>query len=106
GDGHLPADGTFLHYTVENWPVRLIGLDTLVPGEPAGTLCAERLGWLAARLAEQPERPTLLFMHHPPIATGIEHMDAMGLAGAPAPANPPPGPPHAERVPCGPLHPP
>src|SRR5262249_46714211 len=75
-----------------------------VPGEPAGALCAERLGWLAARLAEQPERPTLLFMHHPPIATGIEHMDAMGLAGAPALAELLRRHPPVERVACGHVH--
>jgi len=80
--GFLPADGRFLHYAVEDWPVRLIGLDTIIPGEPGGRLCAERLGWLDDRLAEQPERPTLLFMHHPPIRTGIGHMDTMGLADA------------------------
>jgi Icc protein len=104
GDGYLPADGAFLHYTVEDWPVRLIGLDTLVPGEPSGALCAERLAWLADRLAEQPERPTLLFMHHPPIATGIEHMDAMGLAGAAELAELLRRHDHVERIACGHVH--
>jgi 3',5'-cyclic AMP phosphodiesterase CpdA len=80
--GYLPAEGAFLHYTVEDWPLRLIGLDSIVPGEPGGRLCRERMGWLEARLAEQPERPTLLFLHHPPFRTGIDHMDGMGLAEA------------------------
>jgi 3',5'-cyclic AMP phosphodiesterase CpdA len=80
--GYLPTDGAFLHYTVEDWPLRLIGLDSIVPGEDGGRLCEERLAWLEARLAEQPERPTLLFLHHPPFRTGIDHMDAMGLAEA------------------------
>jgi Icc protein len=104
GEGYLPDGGDFLHYTVEDWPVRLIGLDTLVPGEPSGALCAERLGWLAARLAEQPERPTLVFMHHPPIATGIAHMDAMGLADAAALAELMRRHPQVERVACGHVH--
>src|SRR5262245_14299157 len=30
-DACLPRDGAFLQYTVEHWPLRLIGLDTLVP---------------------------------------------------------------------------
>ncbi len=37
----------------------------------AGTLCGERLQWLAARLAEAPHRPTVLFMHHPPFPVGM-----------------------------------
>lgn len=72
----------FMHYTLEAYPVRLIGLDTLVPGEGRGELCRERLEWLSQRLAEQPGRPTMLFMHHPPFATGIAHMDRQGLTGA------------------------
>ena len=76
---YLPEDGDFIHYTVEDWPLRLIALDTTIPGEPGGRLCDRRLAWLDARLAEQPERPTLVMMHHPPMATGIAHMDAMGL---------------------------
>ena len=48
---YLPPSG-FLQYTIENLPVRLIALDTLVPGKGYGALCAERLDWLEARLAE------------------------------------------------------
>jgi 3',5'-cyclic AMP phosphodiesterase CpdA len=101
--GYLPAHG-FLHYTVEEWPVRLIGLDTHVPGEPGGRLCAERLAWLDARLAEGPARPTLVFMHHPPFVTGLQAMDAMGLEGGPALAEVIRRHPQVERVVCGHVH--
>ncbi len=101
--GYLPAQG-FLHYTVEEWPVRLIGLDTHVPGEPGGRLCAERLGWLDARLAEAPDRPTLVFMHHPPFVTGMQAMDAMGLEGGQALAEVIGRHPQVERVVCGHVH--
>jgi 3',5'-cyclic-AMP phosphodiesterase len=76
---YLPRDGGFLQYCVEEWPLRLIALDTIIPGEPGGRLCEQRLAWLATRLAEQPERATLIMMHHPPFATGVGHMDAMAL---------------------------
>jgi len=79
---YLPRGGRFMHYVVEGHPVRLIALDTLDPGRVGGLLCAQRLGWLAARLEEAPARPTLIFMHHPPFATGIAQMDAHGLANA------------------------
>ncbi len=78
---YLPA-ADFLHYTVEDWPVRLIGLDTIIPGESGGLLCEARLAWLEARLAEAPDRPTLIFQHHPPFRTGVRKMDGMGLAGS------------------------
>ncbi|WP_457809302.1 phosphodiesterase [Kushneria sp. EE4] len=94
----------FMHYTLEDHPVRLIGLDTLVPGEGRGELCRERLDWLAERLAEQPERPTLLFMHHPPFATGIGHMDAQGLTGARELAALVRDYPNIERLICGHVH--
>lgn len=61
------------------YPVRLIGLDTSVEGEAHGELDSECLRWLDAVLAEAPDRPTLVFMHHPPFATGIAAMDAIGL---------------------------
>src|SRR5512147_1866781 len=60
---YLPADG-FLQYVIDDGPLRLIALDTLTPGAPHGELCATRLGWLEARLAES-ARPTIIFMHHP-----------------------------------------
>ena len=59
-------------------------LDTLEQGRPEGRLCAERLGWLADRLAESGDRPVLLFLHHPPMPVGIAGMDAIGLVDAPA----------------------
>ncbi|HKU95787.1 MAG TPA: phosphodiesterase, partial [Vineibacter sp.] len=70
---YLPASG-FLQYTIEAQAVRLIALDTLVPGKGHGELCTERLDWLEARLAEQ-DRPTILFMHHPPFECGLAYMD-------------------------------
>ena len=103
-DGYLPADGPFLHYTVEDFPLRLIGLDTVLPGKIGGALCAARLGWLAGRLAEQPERPTLIFMHHPPFPSGIVFMDQPPLrrcrgAGADRPGNR-----QVRQIVCGHIH--
>ena len=101
---YLPRNGDFAQYTVEDWPLRLVALDTLIPGESGGRLCAERLAWLEARLAEAPERPTLLFMHHPPFATGIASMDGMGLEGIDALATVIRRHPQVERIACGHLH--
>jgi 3',5'-cyclic AMP phosphodiesterase CpdA len=82
---YLPADGEFLHYTVdyamEDGPLRFIALDTLIPGKGGGRMCDERLGWLSGQLADAPDRPTVILMHHPPIQTGIAYMDRFGLEG-------------------------
>lgn len=63
-----------------DWPLRLIGLDSIVPRRSEGALCAQRLAWLAAQLDQaDAARPALIFMHHPPFRTGIAPMDACGL---------------------------
>lgn len=74
---YLPKTG-FLQYVVDDQPLRLIALDTLVPGKGHGVLCSERLDWLEARLGES-DRATLLFMHHPPFDVGIVPFDAARL---------------------------
>ena len=79
--GFLPATGP-LHYTVEHLPIRLIALDTVVPGQTHGHLGAAQLAWLEATLRAAPDRPTIVFLHHPPFPTGIDHMDAIRLTDA------------------------
>ncbi|ARP97212.1 phosphodiesterase [Bordetella genomosp. 13] len=80
-DGHayLGSMDGFVQYTIEDYPLRMVVLDTVVPMQSHGELCERRLDWLADRLDEQPERPTVIVMHHPPFRTGIAHMDAIGL---------------------------
>src|SRR6266404_524176 len=103
GDGYLPADG-FLQFTIEDYPVRLVALDTLIPGEGGGLLCSARLAWLDHVLASAPARPVLLMMHHPPFLTGIERMDRAGLQNSAAFAAVVARHPQVERILCGHLH--
>jgi Icc protein len=98
------GDSGFVQYAIESHPLRIIGLDTVVPGEPGGLLCDERLGWLDAQLAAQPDRPTLVLMHHPPFHTFIGHMDVQGLEGIDAFAAVIRRHPQVERILCGHLH--
>jgi len=65
-------------------PLDAVLVDSTVPNAPHGELGARTLDWLAAVLAAAPERPALLFMHHPPFATGIGHMDVQNLRDAEA----------------------
>jgi Icc protein len=71
--------GTPLQYAVDLGSMRLIALDTTRPGHDGGELNQERLAWLDAELAAVPDKPTLLAMHHPPLATGIPAFDEIGL---------------------------
>lgn len=72
--GYFPNFGK-LHYSIEQFPVRFLVLDSSVPGYAHGTLGAEQLNWLAAELAEQPARPTVIVLHHPPFRSGMRRMD-------------------------------
>jgi 3',5'-cyclic AMP phosphodiesterase CpdA len=103
GDGYLPATG-FLHFAIDDHPLRIVGLDTLLPGQGGGELCAERLAWLDATLGARPQAPTLILMHHPPFVTGIGHMDRIGLAGSADFAALMARHPQIELVLCGHLH--
>ena len=67
------ADG-FIQYTVEDFPVRILVLDTMEPGRHGGAFCDTRAKWLGDRLDEDPQRPTAIILHHPPIETGLSWM--------------------------------
>lgn len=56
----------FVQYVIEDYPVRLIALDSTLPGERKGVFCEQRQAWLDEILGQQPDQPTFLFMHHPP----------------------------------------
>lgn len=76
-----PTDETgYVQGTIDIGPYTLITLDTLVEGASHGELCAGRLAWLESRLQAAYPRPVLVFLHHPPMATGFPGMDAVGLA--------------------------
>lgn len=97
------TDG-FIQYAVDAGPLRLLALDTVIPGASGGAVDAERLAWLEARLAEAPDRPTVILMHHPPFPTGIGHMDRIGLADAKGLESIVRRHPRIERVLCGHIH--
>jgi Icc protein len=71
-----------LNQRVEIGGLDLVLLDSSVPGKPHGELEAATLQWLEEILASAPDRPALLFLHHPPFKTGIWHMDHQNLLNA------------------------
>ena len=101
---YLPAEGPFLHYAVDLGLLRLIALDTLVPGRVGGRLCDDGIAWLEDQLAAASGRPTLIAMHHPPVPIGIPFMDRIGLEEPEAFARLVRANPNVERILCGHAH--
>src|SRR5882757_1479094 len=103
-DGYMKNDDGFLHYTIEGHEMRLIGLDTVVPGYGHGEMCAQRLAWPEGRLAERRDQPTLVFMHHPPFSTGLADMDRINCRNGQAMSGVLRRVDNIERVVCGHHH--
>lgn len=61
--------------------LRIVALDTSVPGYHHGALDAASLAWLERVLAEPAAEGTILAMHHAPIATPLSLMDVLELQG-------------------------
>lgn len=76
----LPGEGADpVQYAAELGPLRLLALDSTLPGSDAGALDSGRLRWLEAELSRAPQRPTLVALHHPPLELGIAVWDEIGL---------------------------
>lgn len=59
--------------------LRVIALDTSVPGYHHGELTPAQLEWLGNELASPAPKGTILALHHPPIPTPIELMGVIEL---------------------------
>jgi Icc protein len=71
-----------IDFVLDDHELRIVVLDTSVPGHHHGQVTAAQMAWLDTRLGEAPDRPTIIVQHHPPFTTGIAFMDAYGLDGA------------------------
>jgi Icc protein len=81
--GYLRADEAgHLGTVIEDHEVRLVLVDTTDASRHDGVFPQARADWLDRALSAAPDRPTLIAMHHPPFATGIWWMDALGIEAA------------------------
>lgn len=94
----------YVQYVVDDLPVRLVMLDSVVPGAGHGLLGPDRLAWLDARLVEAPQRPTFLALHHPPMQCGMPMSDRIALHDMAALGEVLSRHPQVERVLCGHHH--
>ncbi len=80
--GNAPADSR--HYAIEDFAIRLVGLDCNVrrpwPGAVADRATCT---WLERTLAARgPDRATIVAVHQPPFRTGLRYVDAGGFLGS------------------------
>ena len=75
-------DKNFINYVIEGYDIRLIGMDSSIPNDAGGELCDKRIEWLEKQLSINPEKPTIIFMHHPPANFGVLETDEDGFIGA------------------------
>jgi Icc protein len=98
------SGGDAICYTVDTYPVRLIGLDTVITGEHGGGLNENRLDWLDKTLSQNPSKPTLIFMHHLPCVSSIVGMDTEPFVNSAAFARLIARHDQIQRITCGHLH--
>lgn len=84
--------------------LRLVFLDTQIPGSNPGAFRPAQAEWLERRLSDDPDRPTIVFQHHPPFATGVRFMDRDAFTGGDLEAEVIRRHPQVELVSCGHIH--
>ncbi len=82
GDTVFRTYGDCFDYLIEDRELCLIGLDSSTNKAPGGKISVLQADWLGECLAANRERPTLLFLHHPPVKCGVLETDEDGFAGA------------------------
>lgn len=75
---YLPESGP-LSFVIDDFPVRIVAVDQVVPGETHGMLTEEGARWLDTALAAQPSKPTIVALHHPPFLTHDKLFDNIAL---------------------------
>src|SRR3546814_216373 len=69
--GYLAPDSDFVDYAVEDYPVRLIALDTLSSRSNKGDFCRERIERLIDMIDRETTKPIAVFTHHPPFEVTV-----------------------------------
>jgi 3',5'-cyclic-AMP phosphodiesterase len=69
--GYLSRDSDFIDYAIEDYPVRLIAVDTLSTASNKGDFCPERVRRLIDMIDAETTKPIAVFAHHPPFAVPV-----------------------------------
>jgi 3',5'-cyclic AMP phosphodiesterase CpdA len=66
GDHAMSESGEFVLYAIDDYPIRLVAMDSVSKTGHKGDFTHDKLSSLDALLAQAPDYRTALFMHHPP----------------------------------------
>jgi 3',5'-cyclic AMP phosphodiesterase CpdA len=69
--GYLAPESGFVAYAIDDYPVRLIALDTLSAGSNKGDFCPERIRHLIDLIDAETAKPIAVFTHHPPFEVTV-----------------------------------
>ncbi|MGC2827017.1 MAG: metallophosphoesterase [Pseudolabrys sp.] len=69
--GYLAPDSEFIDYAIEDFPVRLIAVDTLSTGSNKGDFCPARARRLIDLIDAETTKPIAIFAHHPPFEVTV-----------------------------------
>jgi len=97
-------ENEFINYVIDDYDIRLIAVDSTVTDGPGGEICETRATWLNDRLAEDKNKPTIIFMHHPPVKLGVRESNIDGFIGSERLGNIIENYSNIERVLCGHVH--
>jgi len=79
GEDETDETKPYYHSTLING-LRIIMLDSTVPDQVHGTLDAAQLAWLAAELRKPAPLGNLIALHHPPVFSTVEQLNAHVLS--------------------------
>jgi len=68
---YLATDSEFIDYVIDDYPVRLIALDTLNPSSNKGDFCPERVSNFIDLIDAETTKPIAVFTHHPPFEVPV-----------------------------------
>lgn len=71
GQGYFAPDAAFIDYAIEDYPVRLIALDTLSTNNNKGDFGPERIARLNKLVGAETTKPIAIFTHHPPFEVPV-----------------------------------
>ncbi len=74
--GYMPSEGP-INYLVDDFDLRLVGLDTNIKNKNGGELTESSLDWLSDALQSNVTKPTIVFMHHFPFEVGQPIFDTI-----------------------------
>ncbi|MEE9444662.1 MAG: phosphodiesterase [Cocleimonas sp.] len=104
GDKHCTLENGFVNYVIDDYAVRLIAVDSAIMKQSGGKISKKRADWLEQQLAKETEKPTILFMHHPPLKLGVIETDIDGFIGSEILGNIVEKYANIERIICGHIH--